>query len=352
VESDSAIADEAAVEDRKLADALFSAGLLEDPTSSDGLVFPLPADAVIEEIVSSYDTRSTGQKVRCAVCPQHQKHFRGFRVALQTGDQARIGIDCGEKQFGKDVWRSVSADFNRRVEMTLLKARVEPTLEAIALVTPLIEEWHRRTNALAKWLNRFRKDVPQLAAHLRSVAKSRDGRLVIERQVWREGVNRNGKRFRHKDVETRFFAQIPFPGMFQGDTPTGGLNGATTQLQQAIGMLDAKVSGLALANAFRAVQRARNFVAEADRAHRGALANLDQTWLQSLCEWASQDDALTAYYEFQDGKIIHDEHGYDDEFTWLTPAELGKSAGDEIASAWPSGGSSPAGASNTKDAEG
>ena len=338
MESDSAIADEAAVEDRKLADALFAAGLLEDPTSSDGLVFPLPAHAVIQEIVASYDTRSTGQKVRCAVCPQHQKHFRGFRVALQTGDQARIGIDCGEKQFGKDVWRSVSADFNRRVEITLLKARVQPTLEAVALVTPIIEEWHRRTNELAKWLNRFRKDVPRLAAHLASVAKARDGRLVVERQVWREGVNRNGKLFKHKDVETRLLTQIPFPGMFLGDTPTRGLNGATSELRQAVGMLSGKVTGLALANAFRSVQRARNFITDADRAHRGALANLDSAWVQGLCEWANQDDALSASYEFDHGRVLHDEHGYEDEFAWLTPAELGKSAADEIASVWPTGG--------------
>ena len=344
MQSDAASADEAAVEERRLAYALFAAGLIEDPASNEGLVFPLPADAVVHEIVASYDTRSTGHKVCCAVCPRHQKHFKGFRVALQTGDQARIGIDCGEKQFGKDVWKSVSADFDRRVQITLLQARVEPTLEALNLVAPLIEEWHRRTNALAKWLNRFRKDVPQLAARLGSIAKARDGRLAIEREVWREGVNRNGKLFKHKDVETRLLAQIPFPATFLGDTPTRGLNGATSELKQAVELLSGKVTGLALANAFRSVQRARNFITDADRAHRGALANLNTAWLQGLCEWASEDEALTGSYDFEHGQLLHDEHGYEDELAWLTPAELGKSAADEIMSVWPAGGGAPSSA--------
>lgn len=336
MESDPAIAVEAEVEDQKLAGALLAAGLLEDPGNNEGLIFPLPPDAVVQEIVASYDTRSTGQKVRCAACPHHQKHFRGFRVALRTGEHARIGIDCGEKQFGKDVWRSVSADFDRRVEKALLEARVEPTLESLSHVMPVIEDWHRRTNEFAKWMNRFRRDVPQLAVRLAAMSKERDGRLVIERQVWREGINRNGKSFRHKDVDTRFVVQIPFPAMFLGDTPTRGLNGAMGELKQAISLLNSKVTGLSLASAFRAVQRARNFVNDADRAHRGALINLDPAWLQGLCNWANEDDVLASVYQFEDGKLIHDEHGYEDEFPWLSPSQLGRSGADQIASVWPS----------------
>lgn len=334
--ADSELEKEAAEEQRKIAYALAAAGLIENIGDSAGLAYPLPVDALIREIVASYDSRSWGdEKVRCAICPQHQKHFKGFRVALESGEHARIGIDCGEKRFGKDAWKAASADFNRRVEIATLMARVEPTTNALTLVAPLIEEWHQRTNQLAKWLGDFRGELPELAARIATIAKQRSGRFEIEKMVWREGVNRDGRSTKYKEAETRVVGQIPYPGMFLGDTPTRGLNGAVGALREAVRMLNGKTTGLALANAFRAVQQARVYLIDADHAHAGALANLDAAWLPALCQWANQDDGLVAEYNADGGSIIHDEHRRSEVFAWLGKTKLGQSSLDKILALWP-----------------
>lgn len=333
---DSELEKEAANEERKISGLLAAAGLVENVDSTAGLVYPLPPDSQFSHIVASYDSRTWGdEKVRCAVCPQHQKHFKGFRVALASGDHARIGIDCGEKRFGKDAWKAASADFDRRVEIAKIKARVEPTVDALMLVNPLIAEWHQRTNRLAKWLGDFRRELPALAARMRAVAKQREGRLEIERLVTREGVNKEGRWVKYKTAEAHLVGRIPYPAMFIGETPTKGLNGAKASLATAIELLKGNITGLALAKAFRSVQEARVHLIDADRAHAGAIVNLDPSWLPALCQWANRDAELSAEYRAENGIIFHDEHTNEEAFTWLEKAHLGQSSLNEIFAIWP-----------------
>ncbi len=207
---------------------LIDAGLFDtDPHDGRGLVFPLPSGAEISKIVRGYDSRNTsGEKVRCAACPQHQPHFRGFRVELVSGEHARIGVNCGEHHFGDGAWQTSLADYNRRVEHANFNARIKPTLAALEQIMPLVEEWHSRAKLLAKGVARFRSEMPELWGQLASVAKLRDGRLEREKRVKKQIVSRIGKEETRTHVETTTVGKIPFPGTFMGETPNNGLNGA------------------------------------------------------------------------------------------------------------------------------
>ena len=325
---------EVELERQRTLNALNDAGLVEDAANDDGLVFPLPDGAVIREIVARYDTRTSGRKVACAVCPQHQRHFRGFRVELESGDHVRMGIVCGENEFGEDAWARANADFNRRVQLATYQARVAPTLGVINAVEPFIHEWHQRTNKLARWLGEFRRELPALFTEIAKVAQHRSGRFEIERVRGREGVNAVGQRFTFKKAETSVVGRIPFPAMFVGETPTYGLNGAELSFREAKTILDERTDAPSLARAFREVQRARQYLIDADRAHQGALLNLNPSWLESLCEWANQYHALTARYWVEGSTICHTEAAGKGVFQLMERSQLGRSNWESILEAW------------------
>ena len=100
---------------------------------------------------------------------------RGFRVEIEGGEQARIGIRCGEKHFGGGAWQAAVADYDRRVAHAQYLARVKPALDAIEQIMPLVREWHQRTNLPAKWMPTFRGHLGELFNRLAEEAKRSEG---------------------------------------------------------------------------------------------------------------------------------------------------------------------------------
>ena len=155
---------------------------------------------------------------------------RGFRVEIEGGEQARIGIRCGEKHFGGGAWQAAVADYDRRVAHAQYLARVKPALDAIEQIMPLVREWHQRTNLLAKWMPTFRGHLGELFDRLAEEAKRSEGRLERERRRKRKRVNREGREETYIDTEVTLVARIPYPGMFMAESPTHPLNGATKEI--------------------------------------------------------------------------------------------------------------------------
>lgn len=308
---------------------LAEAGLIESLDDEEGLVFPLPPGARIIRVLSGYDTRDTTNiKVRCSACPQHQHHNRGFRVEIEGGDHARIGIRCGEKHFGRGAWQAAVADYDRRVEHAQYLARVKPALDAIGQIMPLVREWHQRTNLLAKRGPGF---PFELSSRLEVEAKRSEGRLERERRRKRKRVNRQGREETYTDTEVIVVARIPYPGMFLGESPTHPMNGATKEIGCAAALLANKTDTASLAKAFAHLRRGRQYLNDAARIHRGVLSNLTPGWLPALCEWANQDDGLEATYAVQGTTIECD----GEPFPLLSPDLIGTPTIDRINELWP-----------------
>lgn len=299
------------LEQRLTAEVLAKAGLIDDAGVQDGLVFPLPKGAVIDEIVATYDSRESGAMVRCAVCPQRQAHYDGFRVALKSGEHVRMGWRCGELTFRQD-WKSAHAGFQRKVEQTKFVGRVKPTLDMLAKVEPLIREWHGRAKKLGSWLKGFQRELPDLWKHLSFVAASQERLLASEPRLGR----------------------IPFAAMFTGESPTHGLNGALRAIDDARDLLALGTDSPTLAKAFKLVQQARFQLNEAHRAHQGAIANLNPDWLREMCSWANRSFDSDAGYWLEGDAIVHTERASQERFEVLDRAELGTSSLDAVLAEW------------------
>lgn len=325
---DAAVAAEDALRRRVLAEA----GLVESLADEDGLVFPLSSDAAIVRVICGYDTRDTTNiMVRCSACSQHQMHNRGFRVEIEGGAHARIGIQCGEKHFGRGAWQAAVADYDRRVEHAQYLARVKPALDAIEKIMPLVRDWHQRTNLLAKWMPAFRSHLEGLFDRVAEEAKRREGRLERERRRKRKRINRQGREESYVDTEVVVVPRIPFPGMFLGESPTHPLNGATKEIGCAVALLNNKNDTASLAKAFTHLRRGRQYLNDAARIHRGVLSNLAPGWLPALCEWANHDFELQATYAVKGTTIECD----GDTFPLLSPDIIGVPAIDHINELWP-----------------
>ena len=337
----SLVADAASLEAEELAQlsVLREAGLVE-PSSDDGpgnLIFPMPAGANIESIIRSYDTRdSDGQaKVRCAVCPQHQAHHRGFRVLLDDGRQALIGINCGETQFGAGAWQSALADYERRVQHATYLARVAPALTAIDGILPLMLEWHRKAQKLGSWLSGLRRTYPNLTRRWTDVARRSEGRFERERGRTKTRINRFGREESYRDVEIVQVGKIPFPGMFLGQTPQTPLGLAKNHLESARFLL-AKTDVRSLAQAYSQMRQARQAIVDAEDFHQGCLRNCDPSWLVKMCDWANKDSELTVTYAVEGADLIAtDELDTEVRLRWYRGNDLGAPPTDQIALLWP-----------------
>lgn len=312
------------LEERHLQSALTNAGLIDDTADESGVVFPLPTSSQIIRIVAGYDTRkTTNQKVRCSACKQHQPHFRGFRVELDTGQQARIGLDCGEKHFGEGTWQSAVSDYERRAENAVYVSRIEPAIASIGKTMPVLREWHGRTNIFGSWIVSFSRDVPKLFTRLVEEAKLRDGRLERQRRVKQNSVNRQGASGQKAAYETILIGQIPYPDMFIGSSPNHGLNEAQTHFGLAVALLENKRDTASLAKAFRHIQDARRQLQHAADVHSKIRANLKLDWIPSLCAWANRDERLEASYRAMNNGILHDEMGSEEIFEFVNLDALG-----------------------------
>jgi len=320
-------------EERHFLQALVAAGLVsEDPEVGPNLVYPLPEAAEIIRIVGGYNTnRTIGRKIRCAACPQHQHHFRGFRVELSDTRQANIGFNCGEHHFGEGAWKVALNDYEARVEAAHYNARVAPTLVLLDKILPMVDGWHERTKELAREFSHFRRSLPELHAALVRVCQYREGRLELEEQVTRAVTTKVGKEQFKRVTEVTLVGRVPFPGLFVGDGPNSSLVGAKQLIATAVTLLNGKRDTISLAKVFRDLRQARQLLREASDRHAGALSNLDPSWLPGLCKWANAHAAIPRWHETE-GRSIVDDYGL--KFTLPDPDELGPSPFAEIDGVW------------------
>lgn len=319
---------------KALEDAGLTATVIGD---GKGLVFPLPVGAIIASIVLSYDTRdgANREKVRCAVCPQHQAHNRGFRVALADGQHALVGINCGETQFGAGAWQIALADYERRVQHATYVARIDPALKAIAEISPIVMEWHTRAKDLGSWLSHFRLAFPNLSRVLTDAARRSEGRFTRERGRTRTRINRLGREESYRDAEVIEIARIPFPGMFLGRTPQAALGLAMDHLSEARRLLKG-TDMRSLASAYTRLRQARQAVNDASEHHQACLRNCNVSWLAGMCDWVNREAGLMPTYCFEDQDLVaRDEDGFERRFEWLAGSSIGSPSSEQISRLWP-----------------
>lgn len=207
--------DDIAAEEAAKLQSLLEADLVEDIDLEDDLVFPIPVGMSIRGVVRGYDTRDTTRmKVRCGACKSHQPHNRGFRVELESGQFARIGHDCGEKQFGKGAWERALTDFIRREENAHYVARIQPAVETISRVIPLIGEWHTYAKIISIWKSNLQRELPDLYGQLAKQAKDRSGALEKEKWGREKFVDTAGSEKTRAAVVITTVGNIPYPQMF------------------------------------------------------------------------------------------------------------------------------------------
>lgn len=324
-----------AVEDVARLQSLLEADLVENIDLEDDLVFPIPEGVAIRGVVRGYDTRDTTKlKVRCGACRSHQPHNRGFRVELESGHFARIGHDCGEKQFGKGAWEHALADFVRREDHAHYISRIKPAVETISKIVPLINEWHLRAKVIASWKSELLREFPELYAQLVKQAKERSGALEKEKWGREKFVDRTGNERTRKAVVIATMGRIPYPQMFLGFTLSATLSSAKNELLNAVALFENKQDSKSLTRAFSHMSKSRQLLNDAEEAHQGALLNVQTGWLADMCDWANQHYDLEATYHFDHRVLSGDERGRQRRVEFPLPSQIGQPLIAKIVEVW------------------
>jgi hypothetical protein len=281
--------DDVAIEHVVRRDALIAAGLfIEDPEEDQTLAFPVPHGVRIERLLTSYDTKTTtGRKVRCAGCPTHTKHYRGFRALLDNGQQANIGIDCGETHATPGAWEEMNASLSRRQRDAYNAARVQPTLQALERAEPLLKTWHDRSKVAVTFMRQIEDAFPALAAAFAQAGKQDEGRLefVRNRELNKQERRlRNGQRW---EGVTVYCATIPYPASFDRSFATSGIVSAFQGMKSARQILLDNPTPSQVSDALQRLRLARKLLDDSAAIHDGLLANLDPAWWQGACRWAN-----------------------------------------------------------------
>lgn len=287
-------------------DALIAAGLfIEDPEQDQNLAFPVPPGVKIERLLTSYDTKTTtGRKVRCAGCPTHTKHYRGFRALLDNGQQANIGIDCGETHASPGAWEEMNANLSRRQRDAYNAARVAPTLQAIERAEPLLKAWHDRSKVAVAFMRQLEDAFPTLSAALAQAGKQDDGRLEFDRNRElnkQERRLRNGQRW---EVVTVYCSTIPYPPSFERWFATSGIVGAFQGIKSAQKILSGDPTPSQVSDALQRLRVARKLLDDSAAIHDGLLANLDPVWWQGACRWANVEKLTPGTLRFEGRTLI------------------------------------------------
>ena len=74
---------------------------LRDPYDQPDLIFNIPSDAILLDIINIYVfERYPVEKVHCAKCGTRRHKF-GFTALLASGDRLPLGSSCGAELFGE-----------------------------------------------------------------------------------------------------------------------------------------------------------------------------------------------------------------------------------------------------------
>lgn len=271
--------------------ALIDAGLfVEDPTDTQGLVYPIPPNRDLMMLEVSYDTKeTTGEKVRCAVCPTHTKHYRGFIGRLDNDSRALIGINCGESHFGKGVWAELSASLEARQNDAHYRARIGPARAQIEAVYPLMRDIKEAMNLWTKFRAELGNEHRLFARELEKAATKGGGKLTRDREVEVTVVDQAGRERREIQVQSELFGHIPFPEGFGRVNIERSVKQATEALKAANKILTAQSTTRELAEGFRILRDGRNAIRDAKSFYNGCKKNLSTKWWQTACDWSNFD---------------------------------------------------------------
>ncbi|HEX4739041.1 MAG TPA: hypothetical protein VH331_15925 [Allosphingosinicella sp.] len=259
----------------------------EDPEQIAGLVFPIPAERTLAALLRDYDTqRTTNRKVRCAVCPTHTKHFRGFVGQLDDGSLALIGINCGEDRFGEGTWAEMSASLKRQQEEAYYRGRIEPARQQVEIVYPLLQEWATRLSRWRSFAESVRSRYSDFFGSLREAAVKRDGQLIREQMVFVTVVDEQGIPRQQRQPRVEVMGRIPFPAGFVAITiGDRRLTEARECVKNAYRALAPNADLRSLERAFRTLREGRKLIDEVEEFHQGWIRNSSLDWWSSACNW-------------------------------------------------------------------
>lgn len=141
--------------------------LITDPEKHPGVVLEVPAG--IKPLQLEPIGYHAEAEVRCAFCPQRQKHRRGFFAILPDESLALRGNCCAEKIAGKFTVAKIKRDVKRREEVAaarkdiaLLGSGLAPVIEILERDwLPIEKEVHRHVNRLKQCF--FTVKAPNMA---------------------------------------------------------------------------------------------------------------------------------------------------------------------------------------------
>lgn len=82
---------------------------------------------------------SASHEVRCAFCPGHTPHFRGFTVEMEDGRIALCGIDCARKFFGDEIAARFEYDLEKQINEAHQRRAVSVTVEGAPISLEVLD---------------------------------------------------------------------------------------------------------------------------------------------------------------------------------------------------------------------
>jgi len=305
-------------------DALAAAGLfIEDPEADAGLAFPVPAGAKIVRLLTSYDTKlTTGRKVRCAGCPTHMKHHKGFRALLDNDLQANIGKDCGEAHSEPGAWETMNASLSRLQREAYDAARIAPTIANITAAEPMLRSWNERCSSASKFYRAFQDAFPDLAVKIATAGQQSNGRLEFQttrRLSERERRLRNGQT---REIRTHHCATVPHWRSFRHENPVKSIIAGFRQLAVAKQELASSSAPARVAEAFRMIRAANAKLSAAADEHNQMLRNFSLDWWTGVPRWAKAEKLVPGELRFDDRCLVCDDDREEVRLAIPDPREL------------------------------
>jgi hypothetical protein len=311
--------------------------VVHDPRDIPDRLERVPEGLEPKRAVMGYNTQRTiGERVTCAACGHPRNHFHGFVVEFVDGTLALVGIECGERYFGKGAWAALVAGHEHAKRAALYNARSAPAVRRLEGILPQLGEWERAIQPISEFLAELASEFPGLMVDLRRAAKSgavmvREVATAVERQ------DRHGKGSDRVEYQMKRFGSVPAAELIIADSLRAELADAARMLGQAKAALEGQDPTLATQQAaFGLINRAYGILQEVDRKHRAALRLFDPAFWVAVCKWANTDSSREGNFRFKHGRLRQSDAEY--EYGMLVvpvPSAVEASPWPAIAAEWP-----------------
>lgn len=202
------------------------------PESQEGLTPEIPIGEIPISYINSYDA---DRDVRCAFCPSHTPHKRGFTALMEDGRIALCGNRCAIKYFGKDIANNLEKILKeqkrRDIDESIIRQMVEASSVVLARISRRILELERQATDACFALH-------ELFAHSHFIsAIDSQGNLTLheEQQRWVQESDQYGRTRRVAISETKQLAHVRgAAAMRTGRSPVNRLARAHDQLSEFV----------------------------------------------------------------------------------------------------------------------